>query len=89
MTAGGMAADDQRPTELCEFARCPTHLFDDVANGNGGAEIVTRHGHVDTMGIQPARQMAEERAIERLPVTAMNEDDDGRRAPSPENRSIR
>ena len=80
MAAGGMAADDQRPSEFCEFARCRPHLFDDVGDGNGGAKIVARHRDVDAMGIQPAGEMTEERAIERLPVAAVNEDDDGARA---------
>ena len=32
------------------------------------------------MGVQPAREMAEERTIQRLPVAAMDEDDDRARA---------
>ena len=77
MAAGGMTADDQWPLEFGKFARRRPHLFDDVADGNVGAKIVARHRHIDAMRIQPAGQMAEERAIERLPVAAMNKDDDG------------
>ena len=48
----------------------------DVVDGNIGAKIVGRHRDIDAVGIQPAGEMAEEGAIERLPVAAVNEDDD-------------
>src|SRR6266436_8313289 len=80
MTARGMTAYDKRPSELGQFPRGRPHLADDLVNGNGGAQIVTRHGNVDAMGIQPSGQMAEVGTIECLPVAAMDEEDDRTRA---------
>src|SRR5260221_7816625 len=76
MAARGMAADDERPPELCEFPRCHLHLPNNGVDRNLGAKIVTGNRDVDAMGIQPAGQMTEKRTVERLPVTAVNENDD-------------
>ena len=51
-------------------------MLDDFVDGDVGTEIVAWYGDVDAVGVQPAGEMAEERTIERLPVAAMNEDDD-------------
>ena len=80
MTAGGMTAHDERPSELAQLPRRRTHLADDLGDGDRGTQVVTRHRDVDAMGIEPAGEMAEERTIERLPIAAMDEDDDRTRA---------
>ena len=76
MSAGGMAADDQRLPEPRQFTRRHPHLADDLFDGDIGTEIVARNRDADAVGIQPASEMAEKRAVQRLPVAAMNEDDD-------------
>ena len=76
MAARGMAADDERPPELRELPRGRPHLADDLDDRNRGTQIVARHGGVDAMGVQPGGEMTEERTIQRLPVAAVDEDDD-------------
>ena len=76
MSAGGMAADHERPAELCEFAACRAHLANDVVDRNIRTEVVARHGDRDAVRVQPARAVAEEGAVERLPVAAMDEHHD-------------
>src|SRR5580692_5065672 len=63
----------ERPPEFCEFARCHPHLADDIVDGNLRAKIIAWYRDVDTMGVQAGGEMAERRTVERLPVSAMNE----------------
>ena len=56
----------------------PPHLPDDVGDRNLRAEIVGRNRDVDAMGVEAARHMAEARTIQRLPIAAVNEDDERR-----------
>ncbi len=76
MTARGMAAHDERASQSCELPRRGPHLADNFGDGNRGAQVVTRHCDVDAVGIETACEVAEERTIERLPIAAMDEDDD-------------
>ena len=76
MSAGGMAADDEGLSEPRQFAGCLAHLADDAIDGDIGAKVVAGNGDADAVGIQAACEMAEKRDVQRLPVAAMNEDDD-------------
>src|SRR5581483_10955139 len=76
MPAGRMAADDQPLAELGEFAHRASHLSNDLIDRDIGAEIVSRNGDAHAMGVEAACQMAEGRSIQRLPISAMNKDDD-------------
>src|SRR5882672_6703308 len=75
MPARGMAAHDEGSPEPRQFARRHSHLLDNLIDGHIGAKIVAWNGDADAVGIQPASEMAEKGTVERLPVTAMNEDD--------------
>src|SRR5450432_921513 len=76
MASRRMAAQHERPPEPRQFARRHAHLRNDVVHAHLRAEIVAWNGNVDTMGVQPSRAMAERGAIQRLPIAAMDEDDD-------------
>src|ERR1700722_3106156 len=76
MSARGMTADDKTPPEPRQFARRHPHLPDNLADGDFGTKIVTRHRDIDAMAIQPSGEMAKEGSVERLPVATVNEDDD-------------
>src|SRR5260370_32742029 len=80
MAAGGVTADHQRPHELRMLARRHLHLPDDIADRYVGAKVVAGYRDVDAVGVQAAGEMAEERAVERLPVAAVDENDDRPRA---------
>jgi hypothetical protein len=58
-----------------QLTRCRSHLLDNVVDGDTGTKIVAWNGDADAVGIQPAGEMAERGTVERLPVTAVNEDD--------------
>src|SRR4051812_19379749 len=76
MPAGGMTADDERTAQLRQFAAGLAHLRDDAVDADIGAKVVAWNGDTDAMGVQSAGEVAEKRAVQRLPVTAMDEDDD-------------
>src|SRR5262245_49284807 len=71
-----MAADHERTPKLCQLPHRCLHLVDDGIDADTRTEIVGRNGDADAVSIQPPRAMAEGGAIERLPIAAMNEDDD-------------
>src|SRR6202051_2076357 len=71
-----MAADHQGLAQPRQLARRHPHLLDDAIDGDLGAKVVAWDSDADTVGIQPAGEMAEERTVQRLPVSAMNENDD-------------
>src|SRR5450631_2673662 len=75
MPARGMAAYDQTPPQPRQFARRRPHLPDNVIDGDIRAKVVAWNRDADSMGIQPSGEMAEKRTVQRLPVTAMNEND--------------
>src|SRR5450755_4220705 len=75
MPARGMTAHDQRPSKPRQFARRHPHLPDDVIDGDIWTKVVTRNGDADPMGIQPSGKVTEKRTVQRLPITAMNEND--------------
>ena len=76
MASRGMSADHERAAKPRQFAGRGAHLAKDVVDGDGRAKIVSWNGDADPVGVQAARAMAEKRAVERLPVAAMDEDDD-------------
>src|SRR5689334_9319732 len=76
MAARGMSADDKRPAEPCERMRRCTHLGDDRVERHLRTEVITGNRDIDAVRVQPARAMTEGRAVQRLPVTPMDEDDD-------------
>src|SRR5690348_12678710 len=75
MPTGRMTAEHKRPTQARELARCNPHLLDNVSHADIGTKIVTWNGNTDTIRVQAAREMTEIRAVERLPVAAVNKDD--------------
>src|ERR1700730_7419199 len=76
MPARGMAAHDQRLREPRQLPRRRAHLPDNVLDADIGTKVVARNRDADAMGIQPSGEVAEKRTVQRLPVTAMDEDDD-------------
>src|SRR6266852_7184686 len=76
MPARGMAAQNERLAEPRQLTRRRAHLPDDVLDGDIGTKVVAWNRDADAMGIQPSGEVAEKRAVQRLPVAAMNEDDD-------------
>src|ERR1700729_1999248 len=76
MAARGMATDHQRLAQPCQYARRHPHLLDDAVDGDIGTKVVARNGDADAVGIEPASEMTEERPVQCLPVSAMNENDD-------------
>src|ERR1700724_1683088 len=70
-----MSAYDKRSPEPRQLTRCRSHLLDNVVDGDTGTKIVAWNGDADAVGIQPAGEMAERGTVERLPVIAVNEDD--------------
>lgn len=76
MPARGMAADDERPPKPRQLTRCRAHLLDNVAHGNAGTEVIAWNGDADAVGVQPSRKVAKRRTVQRLPIAAMNEDND-------------
>ena len=75
--AGRVAGDDEPPLEARELAAGGAQLLDDVADPHLRAEVVAGDRDVEPVRVRPARQMAEERRREVLPVAAMDEDDGG------------
>src|SRR6266480_5557891 len=75
MAARRMATDHQRAPKSRQRARSRPHLPDNLIDGNMGTKVIARNGDADPMGIQPTGEVAEKRTIQRLPVTAMNEND--------------
>src|SRR6266404_2258543 len=76
MPTRGMAADDERPPKPRQLTRCRAHLLDNVAHANAGTKLVAWNGDADPVGVQSSRKVAERGTVQRLPVTAMNEDND-------------
>src|SRR6202011_2846126 len=76
MPAGGMAADHQRLSKPRQLPRRRPHLPDDLLDGDIRTKVVARNGNTDAMGVQSASEVAEGRAVQCLPVAAMNKDDD-------------
>src|ERR1700730_17060092 len=76
MPARGMTTYDQTPPQPRQFARRRPHLPDDLIDGDVRAKVVAWNRDARSMGIQPSGEMAEKRTVQRLPVTAMNENDD-------------
>ncbi len=76
MPACGVAADDQTPSKPRQLARRHPHLLDNMIDCDIRTKVVARNGHAHPMGIQPAGKMAEKRTVQRLPVTAMYENND-------------
>ena len=76
MASRGMSADHERATKPHQFAGRRAHLAKDVVDGDGRAKVVSWNGDADPVRVQAARAMTEKRAVERLPVAAMDEDDD-------------
>ena len=70
-----VAGDDEPPLEARELAAGGAQLFDDVADPHLRAEVVAGDRDVEPVRVRPARQMAEERGRQILPVAAMDEDD--------------
>src|SRR5216684_5928418 len=77
MPARGMATYDQTPPEPRQLPRRRPHLPDDLIDGHVRTKIVARNGDANAMGIQSSGEMAEKRTVQRLPVTAMNKNDNG------------
>src|ERR1700757_2857077 len=71
-----MATDHERTRKPCQLPHRGLHLVGDGVNADVRAEVVGWNSNADPMSVQPARTMAKGRAIERLPIAAMNEDDD-------------
>src|ERR1700730_5724900 len=71
-----MTAYDQPPPQPRQFARRRPHLPDDLIDCDVRAKVVAWNRDARSMGIQPSGEMAEKRTVQRLPVTAMNENDD-------------
>lgn len=76
MPAGGVAADHEGLSQRRQFAARLPHLRDDAIDADIGAQVVAWNGDADAMGVESAREMTEVRIVQRLPVTAMDEDDD-------------
>src|SRR5258708_30055297 len=76
MPARGMAAGDERLAEPRQLMRRRPHLLDNLVDGDIGTKVVAWNRDADAMGIQTSGEVAEKRAVQRLPVAAMNEDDD-------------
>ena len=76
MASRGMSAEHERAAEPHQFAGRGAHLAEDVVDGDGRAKVVSWNGDADPVRVQAARAVAEERTVERLPVAAMDEDDD-------------
>src|SRR3977135_2341593 len=76
MPAGGMSADDQRLPETRQLTGHRAHLADDLLDGDVRAQLIAWDRDADPMGIQPASEVTEKGTIQRLPVAAMNKDDD-------------
>src|SRR5882724_5471643 len=70
-----MAADDERPPEPRQLAHRRAHLLDNLIDADIGTQVVAWKGDTDAMRIQPGGKMTGRRVVERLPVTAVNEDD--------------
>src|SRR6266404_9635335 len=76
MPTRGMAADDERPPKPRQLTRCRAHLLDNVAHANAGTKLVAWNGDADAVGVQSSREVAERGTVQRLPVAAMNENND-------------
>ena len=62
--------------KLRQFARRGSHLADDRFDADIGAQIVAGNGDADAVRVQPRGEMAEKGTVQRLPVPAMDKDDD-------------
>src|SRR3954452_6777127 len=78
MTASGMPADHKGTAEPREFTARHSHLPDDILHGDVWTKPIVRDCDTDPTGVEAGSEMAEIRAVQRLPVTAMNKHDDGR-----------
>src|SRR3981189_2173600 len=76
MPACGVAADEPTPSKPRQLARRRPHLLDNAIDCDVRTKVVARNGHAHPMGIQPAGKMAEKGTVQRLPVTAMYENND-------------
>src|SRR5712672_494174 len=76
MPSRGMSADDQRLPEPRQLTGHRPHLADDLSDRDIGTQVIAWDRNTDAMGIQAAGEVAEKGTVQRLPVTAMNEDDD-------------
>src|SRR5882757_522764 len=75
MPARGMSAYYKRLRQPRQLTDHRAHLAYDLLDRDIRAQVIAWDRDADPMGIQPAGEVAEKRAIQRLPVTAMNEDD--------------
>src|SRR5258705_8360688 len=71
-----MAADDERSPKPCQLTGCPAHLLDNVIHGNAWTEVIAWNGDADPVAVQSSREVAERTTLQRLPIAAMNEDND-------------
>src|SRR4051794_35013222 len=76
MPAGGMSADDQRLPETRQLTGHRPHLADDRLDGDVRTQLIAWDRDADPMGIQPTGEVTEKGTIQRLPVAAMNKNDD-------------
>src|SRR6266478_2669395 len=76
MPASGMAADDERPPKPRQLTRCRPQLLDNVVHGNAGTKVIAWNGDADPVGVQSSREVAERGTVQRLPVAAMNENNE-------------
>src|SRR3954463_8390972 len=76
MPTRGMAANEERPPKPRQLTRCHPHLLDNVVNSNAGTKVIAWNGDADPVGVQSSREMAERRTVQRLPVAAVNENND-------------
>ena len=74
MPASRMAIDRHAPAEpVPQIGAHAAHLFDDIRDGDVGAQIVANHGDRDALPVRPARHVAEHRRVERAPPATMDE----------------
>src|ERR1700682_2642017 len=76
MPARGMAAHHQRAPQPRQLPRRGPHLLDNVIDGDTGAKVIAWNCDADPLGVQPFGEVAEKGTVQRLPVAAMNENDD-------------
>src|SRR3712207_4441723 len=74
MSAGRVACHYER-TPIREGPAGGAELIAGVADPDPRAKLVARHRHREPVSVEPARQMAEGRAVEALPIAAMDEHD--------------
>ena len=78
MRARRMAANDEVPSEfLVKQERGVSHVGNDVRDNDLRAEPITGNGYRIAVSVQPRCPMAERGGVERAPVSAVHDDDDG------------